>query len=175
MEPVVATKTLTAVADYLRMSFEDGDHEFVDGEVVCRNVGNRTHSWIQRDLVQALLRSIQRPDLVVFPELRFQATPTRYRIPDVGVWLDRDAIAEVPTVPPILAVEILSPEDRISRVVEKVEEYLTIGVDTVWVIDPALRNATIYSSDDRAGRVSFELPCPSLHLQISIESVLHPR
>lgn len=170
----MGTKTLTSVADYLRMTFEDGDHEYVDGEVIPRNVGNKTHSRIQRDLVQALLRSIKRADVEVLPELRFQAQPTRYRIPDVGVWLEQDISDEVPSVPPLLAIEILSPEDRVARVIAKVQEYLAVGVDTVWVIDPPVRNAIVYSRSQPAGTVGVELTCEPLDLRIPIADVLPP-
>jgi Uma2 family endonuclease len=40
---------------------------------------------------------------------------------------------------PLLCVEILSPEDRIGRVEDKIEEYFRMGVRAVWVIDPRRR------------------------------------
>jgi Uma2 family endonuclease len=49
-------------------------------------------------------------------------------------------------VPPDLAVEILSPEDRSRFVLEKDGEYLDAGVPLVWVIDPRARNPSIYRS-----------------------------
>jgi Uma2 family endonuclease len=36
-------------------------------------------------------------------------------------------------------VEILSPEDRIGRIEDKIEEYFRMGVRAVWVIDPRRR------------------------------------
>jgi Uma2 family endonuclease len=49
-------------------------------------------------------------------------------------------------VPPDLAVEVLSPDDRSQPVLEKIGEYLDAGVRLVWVIDPAARTATRYRS-----------------------------
>jgi Uma2 family endonuclease len=46
--------------------------------------------------------------------------------------------------PPILAVEILSPNDTEEEVNEKVQEYLAVGVPLVWVVDPAFRTVTVY-------------------------------
>lgn len=37
---------------------------------------------------------------------------------------------------PVLAVEILSPSDVHADISEKVQEYLAVGVQQVWVIDP---------------------------------------
>ena len=45
---------------------------------------------------------------------------------------------------PVLAAEILSPSDTHEDIVEKVQLYLEVGVAVVWVIDPDLRNVTVY-------------------------------
>ena len=49
--------------------------------------------------------------------------------------------------PPLLCVEILSPEDRMSEILERVSDYLAFGVRYVWVLDPRTRRAHIYRSD----------------------------
>lgn len=46
--------------------------------------------------------------------------------------------------PPILAAEILSPSDKHEEIVEKLELYLEMGVAVVWIVDPDLRNVTVY-------------------------------
>jgi Uma2 family endonuclease len=45
---------------------------------------------------------------------------------------------------PILAVEILSPSDKHGNIVEKIELYLEMGVAVIWIVDPDLRNVTVY-------------------------------
>lgn len=68
---------------------------------------------------------------------------------------------------PLLAVEILSPDDVIGDVDEKIDEYLATGVRVVWVIDPHDRTVTIYRPDDDPELVNDsqeltgepELPC----------------
>lgn len=47
-------------------------------------------------------------------------------------------------IPPELAVEILSPDDRRGEVQEKVEEYIALGVDLVWIVDPEHRCVLAY-------------------------------
>jgi Uma2 family endonuclease len=49
-------------------------------------------------------------------------------------------------VPPELVVEILSPDDRWSDVMEKLGDDFTAGVDRVWVVDPRLRKVFAYTS-----------------------------
>jgi Uma2 family endonuclease len=52
----------------------------------------------------------------------------------------------VPNTPPFIAIEILSPEDRMSRVRQKIDEHLDFGVLYVWVIDAKRRRADIYTA-----------------------------
>jgi Uma2 family endonuclease len=47
-------------------------------------------------------------------------------------------------VPPELVVEILSPDDRRGEAMEKLEEYLAMGVDLVWIVDPEFRCVLAY-------------------------------
>ena len=66
--------------------------------------------------------------------LRIRVTPRRVRIPDLCVFLT-DPQQRVPSTPPFLCIEILSPEDRMSRLEVRINDYLTMGVGTVWVLD----------------------------------------
>ncbi len=45
---------------------------------------------------------------------------------------------------PALIVEVLSPSDRLGKVVKKVTRFLDRGTSLVWVIDPEARNLTLY-------------------------------
>lgn len=51
------------------------------------------------------------------------------------------------TIPVDLAIEVLSPSDRWTEVMEKVLEYLKSGVSEVWVVDPDKRTVAIHRAD----------------------------
>jgi Uma2 family endonuclease len=51
-------------------------------------------------------------------------------------------------VAPELVVEVLSPDDRSGEVMEKIREYLSIGVDRVWIVDPRRRQVRVYRSPE---------------------------
>jgi len=66
-----------------------------------------------------------------------RTSATRVRIPDVCL-VSRDLpVQQVITHPPVAVIEILSPEDRVRRYNDRLEDYRTMGVKNVWVIDPA--------------------------------------
>lgn len=48
---------------------------------------------------------------------------------------------------PLLAVEVLSPSDRPSRVARKVNQYLRAGVKLVWIVDPEIREVGVHRPD----------------------------
>jgi Uma2 family endonuclease len=74
--------------------------------------------------------------------------PDTVRGPDVALYEDANTFAELHPkygeVPPRLAVEVLSPNDRANKVLRKINDYLRCGVGMVWVIDPEIRTVTVH-------------------------------
>jgi Uma2 family endonuclease len=166
----MSTKTLMDVEEYLRTSFDGSDCEFLDGEIVERNMGGLPHSDIQGNLYRLLWRFRRTLGIHVSPEIRVQIGPRRFRVADVGVWRDDNIGTQIPRVAPFLAVEILSPEDRMVRVLPKIQEYLSIGVEWVWVIDPEERAALSYSRKHPEGAVVTMLRTENPDIEIPLES-----
>ena len=138
----MSVETLISVEEYLNTSY-DPDVEYVDGVLVERNVGDWLHSLVQSNLIFALRRKY--PHVYAVPELRSQTRATRYRLPDVCVLLAAPATKYLLDAA-FLAVEILSEDDRMSKMMEKLEEYDRKGVPNIWLIDPRLRKMAVYSS-----------------------------
>lgn len=137
--------------EYLRTSFEGSDCEYLDGEVVERNMGELPHGDVQSTLSRLLWRFRKTLGIRVVTELRIQIRKRRYRVADIAVWRDDNIGTGIPAVPPFLAVEILSPEDRMVRMLPKIQEYLSIGVEYVWVVDPEEKAALCYSREQPEG------------------------
>jgi len=74
-------------------------------------------------------------------EQRIQISPRHFLIPDVCVLRLGSPADDILTHPPLIAIEILSPENTIRRAAKKVAEYLQFGIEHVWVIDPHARVA----------------------------------
>jgi Uma2 family endonuclease len=141
----MATKPLVPVEEYLRTKFDGPDPEYLDGELVERNLGEFEHGAVQVRLAAAFLR-LRKP-LCVASELHLRITPSRYRIVDLAVFLEKPA-TPIPTSPPYVAIEIVSPGDRYTEIHKKLEEYRSWGVRHIWLVDPGSTNFSIY---DEAG------------------------
>jgi Uma2 family endonuclease len=133
----MATISRIPVSEYLHEIYRP-DRDYVDGEVQERNMGEKEHSAWQGALAEYFRRHRKQWELRVYPELRLQVSPTRFRVPDLML-LRRDAPDEqIITHPPLVCIEILSPEDRFGRIEERIADYLNLGVREVWVIDPVV-------------------------------------
>lgn len=68
--------------------------------------------------------------------------------PDVAYYTDAQSFEDVPAKwghrPPVLAVEVLSPTDRMSHVNEKIADFLENGVQVVWLVDYEEQCVTVY-------------------------------
>jgi Uma2 family endonuclease len=148
----MSSRTLISVEEYLASSFRP-DCDYVDGHIEERNLGERTHSRIQGRLIVCLSRHEETLYIEVLPEVRVQVKPTRFRIPDVCVVLG-DPGEEILTKPPFLCIEILSPEDRMSRMRERVNEYLAMGVPCVWVLDPQTKRSYVATQTEELYEVT---------------------
>lgn len=144
----MAKAILLSAEEYLRTSLSP-DCDYVDGELEERNVGEFQHARIQARLTAYFFAREKQWSIVVAPELRVQVTKHRYRVADFCILSQGHAIEEVIQTPPLLVVEILSPEDRVSRTEERIEDYLAMGVPYVWLIDPTSRRAWIYMPGQR--------------------------
>ncbi len=140
------TSTRVPVEEYLSTDYSP-DVDYVDGELVDRNVGEKDHSKLQMALGAYLYARRTEYGLHVFPEQRIRVSPDRFRVPDICVVLGPEPDEQVFTTPPFLCVEILSPEDRMNRVQTKIDDYLAFGVRYVWVVDPETKRAWIYTRD----------------------------
>jgi Uma2 family endonuclease len=144
--------TLVSVPDYLSTSYSP-DREYIDGRIVERNLGEKTHSAIQRNLI--LYFGMRRKELgiQVYPEQRVQVSATRFRIPDVTVVKDSQFQGEIFTAPPRFCIEILSEDETMEHMQEKIDDYLRFGVPYIWIINPRLRKGYIAT---KAGIVETE-------------------
>ena len=83
----------------------------------------------------------------VFIAQRLQIAATRFRIPDVCVVLGHEPDEQIFTTPPFICIEILSKDDTMTQMQERIEEYLQFGVRYVWVLDPRTQRAYSFTRE----------------------------
>lgn len=141
----MATGELVSVKEYLSTSYRP-DCDYVDGVVVGRNLGQYDHARLQMAVSAYLHNRRKEWGICVVPEQRVQVSPTRFRVPDVCV-VKGEPTEQIFRTPPFICIEILSPDDRISEMQERVQDYLKFGVPYVWILDPATRKAYRSTAD----------------------------
>jgi Uma2 family endonuclease len=131
----VSSVTIISVEQYLSTSYRP-DCDYVEGEVRERNVGEYEHGRLQALLTIWFGNHERDWNIRVIVEQRIRVASRRYRIPDVCI-IDRDQpIEPVFTRPPLICIEILSKDDSLRDMQERVTDYLHLGVPNVWILDP---------------------------------------
>ena len=141
--PQMATKAQITAEQYLHMTFEH-DAEFVRGELVERAMQNYFYGRIET-LLSSLFEALRSPyRLYACSSVRMRLAPDLYRIPGIAAFVTPpDGV--VPHEPPLVVVEILSPDDRYYDLMQKLEEYRVWGVTNVWVVDPLAKRLALYT------------------------------
>ena len=129
-----------SVEEYLHTSYRP-DCDYVDGEVEERNLGEIEHSVMQLFFSVLFANNAKNWNARVYPEYRVQVAPTRFRVPDITVVRADTPKQAILRTPPLLIVEILSPEDTLGRLTRRIADYIQFGVEHIWVIDPYERRA----------------------------------
>jgi len=147
----MATKALITPEQYFATQFER-EPELVRGELVERPLPNLIHGRTQQRLAVHL-------DGVGYccTEVRMRLAEDLYRIPDVAVFEGTGPTEIVPSSPPLLVVEISSPDDRLDAMLQKLEEYRAWGVQNIWLIEPELKRMHVYDGGSLTAVSGLEL------------------
>jgi len=127
--------TLVSVEEYLHSTYEP-DAEYVDGIIEERPLGENRHSEWQATLSHFFKMHRREWNIRVRPEYRTKTGERRYRVPDVAITDAALPDEPIATAPPLIAIEILSPEDRLSRLVVRLADFEAMGIPAIYVIDP---------------------------------------
>jgi Uma2 family endonuclease len=156
----VATKTIYTPAELLALP-DEKNYELVDGRLVERTM-SMLSSWVAGEL-HFQTRSYCQANACGWPfpggtgYQCFTESPLKVRKPDVSfirtARLPADAASEgYSSIAPDLAVEVVSPNDPVCEVGQKVAEWLAAGVPLVWVVHPEARAVRVHR---RGGPVSW--------------------
>lgn len=128
------------VEEYLSTVYEH-DCEYVDGKIEERDLGEFEHAFVQGLLITLFNNHRQDWGVYALPEQRIQTQKSHFRVPDVAILREGSVREPILTHPPLLAIEVQSPDIPLRNTELKAMEYLAFGIEHVWVIDPYARVA----------------------------------
>src|SRR5262249_1422349 len=149
-------------ADDLLARAEENGFELIDGQLVEKPMGAKS-SRVGARLIGRLDPFTEANGLgeVFNSECGYQifGSKKKVRKPDVS-FVARGRLREVDvpdghlTVPPDLAVEVVSPNDMAEDIDQRVVDYLGAGVRLMWVIYPKTRSVVVFRQDGSGARLN---------------------
>ena len=165
----MATPVLIPVSEYLTTTYRP-DCDYVDGEVRERNLGETAHGQLQGIFFSIFQSNRRSWGLLPMLEQRVQTGVTRFRVPDLCLLRPVDLTGPIVRKPPFLCIEILSSEDRLPRMQDRVDDYVALGVEHIWFIDPIRRKA-YHASKQGFDPVAGVLAVPGTAISIPLAEV----
>jgi Uma2 family endonuclease len=132
---MTTTPVQIPVEEYLRTVYRP-DCDYIDGEVLERNMGETPHARLQTFFARYFAPYEDDWHFEVLTEQRLQTGPKNYRVPDLMLARFPNLDERIIRTPPLLCLEVLSSEDRMRRVQERIDDYARIGVPSSWIVDP---------------------------------------
>ena len=130
-----------------------GRTELIDGRIVSMSPTGSEHGFVESNLGSELRAFVRKHNLgwvlTGEPGITILRNPDRVRGAG-GVFVSYERLPQLPTgfleVAPELIVEVMSPTDRWQDIRDKLDDYFSIGVDQVWIVEPERRTVLVYRS-----------------------------
>ncbi|MDZ7963580.1 MAG: Uma2 family endonuclease [Nostoc sp. DedSLP03] len=144
------SKNIT-LAEFLMLPETKPASEYINGEIIQKPMPQGKHSTIRGEMISTI-SSIVKPKRIAraFPELRC-TFGGRSIVPDISVFtwqrIPRDQNGEVANVfqaAPDWTIEILSPDQRQTKVTKNILHCLNFETQMGWLIDPEEQTVFIY-------------------------------
>lgn len=151
----IAPATLTLADFFARPDIDESPAwEFVNGVMTKKPMPQGKHSQLQFMICQAINQAADPLKFAhAFPELRFNLLK-RSLVPDVAVFLwdriprsNEGEIANQFNLSPDWVIEILSPQQNVTKVMANISYCLDQGSELGWLIDPEDKNVTVFFCD----------------------------
>ena len=172
-----------SLEDFLASPETEPESEYFDNEIIQKPMPKGKHSAIQGEFTSFINIALRLERIArAFPELHCTFGGISI-VPDISVFrwdrIVRDSngeIANVFNIPPDWMIEILSPDQRQTKLVKKILFALENGTEIAWLIDPDEKVIFIYRANqalqiyDRPEQV---LPMPDFasELQLTVETI----
>ncbi len=150
-EPKFKFKTVAEFEAYLGddSKFSDRRFEFVNGRIIEKPVIKQEEFYIAKFLSRLFVKTLayaNGDELIV--ESDSHIDEKRKRIADIGYFTEVqiEAARDGHRFAPALAIEILSPSEKLEEIEEKINDYFDAGVQLVWYISPKQEQIYVYTA-----------------------------
>ncbi len=165
MAAAVAVTPAYSIEDYLNGPNLDPDMEYIDGELREKPVAGRTHGRLQAILIAWFEKHADEWGVVPAGEVRTRVTKTRVRLPDLML-SPTGYPNQIQIDPPLIVIEIVSPNETFAELFEKLDDYETMGVPNIWVIHPAQRRGWMVRDGSLHRTVRFTVESSPIYLDL---------
>ncbi|WP_017555730.1 Uma2 family endonuclease [Nocardiopsis baichengensis] len=133
------------VDDLARMPDDGGKYELADGRLEVTPAPVFDHTRVEGRL-QTYLGNLAPDGFEVLPDpgMNLHGDPSRHRRPDLAVIREGEEARPYLTRPPLLVVEVLSPESTIRDTHRKRSEYAGFGIESYWIIAPSVEKTAVF-------------------------------
>jgi Uma2 family endonuclease len=126
--------------------------DLIRGEIVEMPRPGKRHGFVCGNIARILgIYTVQRKKGYICTNdtgVVVERDPDTVRGPDIMLFEDVTSYEELEIrfaqEPPLLAVEVLSPNDKPAEVQERIDQQLQFGTRLVWLVDPDKRTVTVY-------------------------------
>jgi Uma2 family endonuclease len=127
----------------------DKRFEFVEGRIIEKEGMKQNEGFIAQFLMKLFFKTaaFQNDDLLI-PEMDSYINEKRKRIPDI-VYFTKSQIQAARKGEPqssFFAIEILSPNESLRDIEEKIQDYFVAGTKLVWYISPEQEQIYVYTA-----------------------------
>ncbi|WP_394991326.1 Uma2 family endonuclease [Emticicia sp.] len=137
------------LAEFLEWEPEDGfKYEWNDGEIIQFNGMDKKEMYMFDLLLDLLIEKGLKKNGTLIAEQNVMLTGIQMRRPDIAYFSKiqmqngRNGIDEIPE----FVIEVISSNDNLNKVEEKLTEYFKAGVKVVWKILPEHKIVYVYTS-----------------------------
>ncbi len=151
----IATPTKT-LEEFLQLPETKPASEFINGEIVQKPIPQGEHSLLQGELCTRINQAAKPQKIAIaFPELRCTFGGNSI-VPDISVFrwerIPVNAAGRIANrfhIHPDWSIEILSPDQRQTRVLNNLLHCSQEGTELGWLIDPESENILVVFSEQR--------------------------
>ena len=180
---VKAAVKYVSLDDFLAIPETEPESEYFDNEIIQKTMPKGKHSAIQTEFATAINTALKSKRIArAFTELRCTFGGMSI-VPDISVFrwehIVRDTdgtVANIFNIPPDWMIEILSPDQRQSKLVKKILFALEHGTEMAWLLDSDEELIFIYRANqalqvcDRPEQV-LPMPAFAIDLQLTVETI----